>query len=170
VLSSQDGLPYTRDFKLVTGDFNGDGRTDYMLHRNNAHESSVYFALGDGRFAPRVLSSQDGLPYTEDFALVLGDFNGDRRIDYMLHRNNAHESSVYLSLGDGRFAPRALSSQDGLPYGTTYDLMVSDFNGDGASDYLLHLKARHESSVYRSLRNGAFAPRVLSSQDGFDYP
>jgi hypothetical protein len=53
-----------------------------------------------------------------------------------------------------------------LAYGAAYDIMVSDFDGDGASDYLLHLKARHESSVYRS-RNGAFTPRVLASQDGF---
>src|SRR5262249_16715676 len=131
VLSSQDGVDYSSAYQLVTGDFNGDGRTDYLLHRlSNVHESNVYFGLGDGRFSGRVLSSQDGVDYSSAYRLLTGDFNGDGNLDYMLHRYaGVHETNVYLGVGDGTFSGRVLSSQDGVDYPSNYQLETGDFNG-----------------------------------------
>lgn len=172
-------LSYPAGFELALGDFNGDGKTDYMLHRNSPHETSVYIARMTPNgitFDSRVLSSQDGLNYSPEFKLSVGDFNGDGKMDYMLHRNNPHETSVYRGRVDASgkfyFEARTLLSQDNVPYTSDFEMALADFNSDGKTDYMLYNNKSHETSTYLAeVKDGvlSFSSRVLSSNDKRNY-
>ena len=160
-----DGSHYNQNFGTYEhlGDFNGDGRTDYMWVPGN----------GDGRWmvaynlycsacsiyisydfpAPYLGNLFDGTYYNRSFPGVFntthshfGDFNGDGRTDYMWVPGN----------GDGRWLI-AYGTTSGVGYGyTTYSFpaihnlfdgqylnrnisefeQVGDFNGDGKTDYM----------------------------------
>ena len=62
---------------LATGDFNGDGKQDFVM-ANVASTITVYLGNGNGTF-------QTGVPYATPAApqsLAVGDFNGDGRADH----------------------------------------------------------------------------------------
>jgi hypothetical protein len=100
----------------VSGDFNGDARTDFGLHDDNWGAEDVYFANSSGIFG----SAQTGwVNYS------IGDLNGDRRADYVLW------GDTYLSTG----TTHPLAEDGAFPFVWGYDILA-DFNGDGLDDVL----------------------------------
>ncbi|HET9314838.1 MAG TPA: FG-GAP-like repeat-containing protein [Vicinamibacteria bacterium] len=159
-LDSAPLLPVTRlsTGPLVVGDFNGDGRRDlaYALH----NPTGVAVSLGDGqggysvplvsRIATSTISSAE--------AMVAADFNADGRLDLAL-ADFATGPSVYLGLGDGRFAGVSLGGEP-----LNLGLATGDFDGDGRRD--LAMSHRGFTSVaqvffYRGDGTGAFAAPVV---------
>lgn len=75
------GLPSA--WKTITGDFNGDGRTDYA--RLGASYSHLFISNGDGTFAAPIESYPSGW----DFGLpssgepITGDFRGNKKTGYL---------------------------------------------------------------------------------------
>lgn len=162
--------------KLVSGDFNGDGRLDLATDSSSGNfdsdsfmqlpDASVLLGLGDGTFAPAKQFligpvSFDGFLVgasldAED--LLSGDFNGDGRWDLAASirtydpttGDSNNGVSILLSRGDGTFAETQYSS---VAQGVS--LLSDDFNGDGHLD--LAAISPGAVSVLLGLGDGTFA-------------
>jgi Salmonella virulence plasmid 65kDa B protein/FG-GAP-like repeat len=78
----------TGNYGVLTGDFNGDGRTDILRWASNAVENRMYFSTGGGNFEKKanftlagsnhILFKPDGCYYS-----IVADFNGDGLSDIL---------------------------------------------------------------------------------------
>lgn len=67
---------------------------------------------------------------TSPAAIVVGDFNGDGKIDIAVANSGSGDVSILLGNGDGTFQPAVNYSAGNSPKG----IDVGDFNGDGKLD------------------------------------
>jgi hypothetical protein len=116
---------------LAVGDLNGDGIPDLVVTSSAFNTQYTFLGQGDGSFAlapggPSVIKGSTGLT-----GVVLGDFNGDGKLDEALSSSgDGQPLTVLLGNGDGTF---------GAPVGydlgnSARSLAVADFNGDGRLD------------------------------------
>jgi hypothetical protein len=133
---------------IVSGDFNGDGRTDLAVVNNRdiivvtavgrfgtilstavAPEPgsvSVLLSNGDGSFqAPRNFTVGSGAG-----SIAIGDFNNDGRLDLAVNSTASNSVSVLTNTGGGSFSTATL----GLGNGEAGAPAAGDFNGDGITD------------------------------------
>ena len=129
---------------MVTGDFNGDGKTDLALSSSapgyDAISVTVMLNNGDGTFAaPQTTQAYSSTPNGGDVvsgSMVTGDFNGDGKTDLAMVGGlvGSGEVTILLGNGEGTFTSSSTS------YGSTssYDAIATgDFNGDGIPDLVL---------------------------------
>ena len=126
----------TRDLRYDVagiGDFDGDGRDDVLLRRD---DGAWYYYAMDGR---RHISGRNGpATLTRDLrygVAGIGDLDGDGRDDVLLRRD---DGAWYYYAMDGR---RHISGRNGpatLTRDLRYDVAgIGDFDGDGRDDVLL---------------------------------
>ena len=150
VYQSQGGSSFKRSQRSIwpsyreifyPGDFNGDGRTDFLItgdHGKLLVGNKVYLSNDNGSFRESYSSSHQG--WGERF--YIGDFNGDSQSDFLvvanhhlLKKNTWVGYEVYQSQGGSSFRR---SQKVGWPsFGELY--RFGDFNGDGRTDFLITL-------------------------------
>jgi hypothetical protein len=118
---------------VVTGDFNGDGRTDIAaIRRAVAGRSAAVQVLlnrGDGTFAAPV--SYNGGPDPD--TLAAADLNGDGRLDLLVVNTASSKVQVLGGAGDGAFAPAGVFFTGAAPHA----IAVGDVNNDGRPDVVV---------------------------------
>jgi len=144
---------------IRTGDLNGDGILDLVTADDRANKVTVLMGTGDGHFVRR----QDLPANFRPKSVAVADVNGDGRPDIVITNTTypqccSYEGStisVYLNLGNERFAPR----QDFEAGGNPFSLLVRDINNDGKADILTanlidqepararYLKLQHQSGL-----------------------
>ena len=147
-------------FKVVTGDFSGDGKTD-LIHFVDSQYAHVWESLGNGHFTIRAPFPNDGYGvngYNDSYHYVPGDFNADGKMD-LFHVVNSSYGHVWTSNGDGTFGIGPPFPNSG--YGMNgeddrYDFRPGDFNGDGATD-LIHFVSHEYVHVWFSNLDGTFS-------------
>ncbi|MGH6870027.1 MAG: FG-GAP-like repeat-containing protein [Rhizomicrobium sp.] len=109
---------------IVTGDFNGDGKADF-IDLNGV----LWLSTGTG------LVSAGTVPWgsTNNFISYVGDFNGDGKSDVAV--NNGTQLLVFLSTGTGFALKQTVPISPADQYGV--QVVVADWNNDGASDIWL---------------------------------
>jgi hypothetical protein len=98
---------------------------------------------------------------------VVGDFNGDGRLD--LAGLALPGAGVLLSTGDGTFGPRATYP---VAESAPQDIATGDFDGDGRLDLAVTINTANTSlSLLRGNGDGTFqAPVNFANTSGFDSP
>ncbi|MFZ6179007.1 FG-GAP repeat domain-containing protein [Nannocystis pusilla] len=147
--------------RVLSGDFDGDGRTDIALTGTSGWSTvPVAFARGGGRFDITNGSVGAFASWAATGARVIsGDFNRDGRTDLALTGTNGWSTlPVAFSRGDGTFDIRNQAVGDFAAWAATGATVVpGDFNRDGRMD--LALTGTHDWStvpIAFSRGNGGF--------------
>jgi VCBS repeat protein/List-Bact-rpt repeat protein/FG-GAP repeat protein len=133
----------------VTGDFNGDGKTDVAVANINANTISVVLGNGDGTFQAPVSYAVGNGPA----GIVAGYFKGDGKLDLAVANSMDGTVSILLGNGDGTF-------QAAVNYAVTagaHWVLVGDFNRDGKLDLIVNSRLPstfNSSAQYMSMLLG----------------
>ena len=122
---ANEGPNYT-GFSLSTGDFNGDGRTDFMWNYPNGNDRWVYLAKADGSFSSRIGVANEPYNYS-GFNLRVGDFNGDGKSDFMWIYPNGNDRWIH-PINPGHMVVRTFTTGLGGATRLTYDTSANDAN------------------------------------------
>ena len=150
------------DEDLHIADFNGDGRDDMLCNNyDRTLDKCIAFATAEGRFND---ISWQGLPnwcFNNQRLFSGGDFNGDRRSDWVCKRFTDGETYTLFANLNGSFGGIHWHYEIDWCKGNDAELFTTgDFNGDGLSDWLCRRPAIHMKMV--SLTN---ADRSFSGTD-----
>ncbi|WP_271998670.1 FG-GAP-like repeat-containing protein [Nannocystis radixulma] len=147
--------------RIVTGDFDGDGRTDIAL-TGGRKWSTVPVALSNGDGSFRMVESADqtfaAAAAAADTVVLAGDFDGDGKTDLALTGASTSKAlHVALSKGDGTFTVTAQPTGELGGWAEEIDahVLAGDFDGDGKTDLALVGKA-DTLPVARSRGDGTF--------------
>ncbi|WP_315786578.1 MULTISPECIES: FG-GAP-like repeat-containing protein [unclassified Bradyrhizobium] len=146
----------------ITGDFNGDGRTDFiLLDTNSGPYYHLFTSKGDATFKTETQGTPNGWAWSAlvgaQIQAVVGDFNGDAKADFeIVYGRNRYS---FLSRGDGTFSGLAQALSGDVP--DSYFLVAGDVNGDGLTDYRFVNSAIY-GYQYSYLRAGPVGDRVSS--------
>jgi len=133
---------------LTAFDVNGDGKPDVVAI--TASSLVVYIGKGDGAFGSPIFTNLGAGQSTS--RLVLGDFNGDGKVDVAVSLLSFTGTGILLGNGDGTF--HAVVFPSNLASFETQS--VADVNNDGTSDLIA-------SSGQVALGNGDGTFSVLSA-------
>jgi subtilisin-like proprotein convertase family protein len=141
ILNSSDSTVDSIEFGLtgddagIVGDYDGDGKADPAVYRQPGMAP-----FGPTTFFYRGSAGGGGITYVvfgdntdEDLRPLRGDYDGDGKMDFTIHRTNPDAA------GAGQYV--TLRSSDGgvdfVNYGLSTDLLFpGDFDGDGKADYM----------------------------------
>ena len=126
-------------FNAYSGDFNGDGKSDVLVHNGNG----ILTYKSDGSKLDVAFSAVERVPGSWQFQpndrFHTGDFNGDGK-DEVLVFNGVDWIMPYLGLlaDDGAGSLHLIARYDGSMPGWQFtagdQFFVGDFNGDGLAD------------------------------------
>jgi len=164
--------------KIVTGDFNGDGKLDFAVVTNTGVD--VYLNNGSWSFTQHSynLSNSFGSNFT---SIAVGDFNGDGNLDLAVtHELSPSAVGILLGKGDGTFVVQSNqctmattngtggTTGAGCPVigGESTDIEVGDFNEDGVLDLVVTDANNGKVDVFLGNGDGTFAASVPYSLAG----
>ena len=116
-----------------TGDYNGDGNEDFLLHRNDGWLTN-WLGTNNGGFTNN--GANTSLFFATEWNVVgSADFNGDGRSDMLLRRDDGWLTD-WLGTANGGFTNNGANTA--LFFTTDWKVAgTGDFNGDGINDLLL---------------------------------
>ncbi len=166
LVSAGGWIPTTR---WMSGDFNGDGKTDIAGVWNNGGMASIAVFPSDGRkFAGWTQWSDRDGGWSDDIKWFPGDFNGDGKTDIAAAWNNNGRVTITVRLSLGNRFSQVHWNVDAGRWFNSAVFMAGDFNGDGRDDVaeLWNEIGTTSINVFRST-GAAFGPAVAwSTRDG----
>ena len=136
-------------YGVVAADVDGDGKVDLVVANNDGDNVSVLWGDGNGGFldsgAPFMVEEGGG-PY----ALAVGDFNNDGKLDIVTSNEDGDTVSVLLNQGNRAFATAVSTDTGGSPQA----IVVGDFDGDGLPDVATANNFDGTVSILHDTENG----------------
>jgi RHS repeat-associated protein len=163
--------------RVMTGDVNGDGKTDFLALEGwgTTAPMSIYLATGTGfasafsgpsRFFSSLYPDQSlGRPR-------LGDFNGDGKTDIAFIEGDSGSAPISIYLSEGyRYAPPVAGPVRSISGGTAlaYELQrvaIGDFDGDGRIDFIANNSSGNSVPMSVYFAQGSFPDLLATSSNG----
>ncbi|MGE0477197.1 MAG: FG-GAP-like repeat-containing protein, partial [Nitrospirales bacterium] len=142
------------------GDFNGDGKMDFLYRRDNSQNVHVLVSTGSG-FVDQFWGTKTYLT-TDNGEFSAGDFNGDGKTDFFYRRDNSQDVYVLVSTGSG-FVEQYWGTKT---YQTTNarEFSAGDFNGDGKMDFLY--RRDNSQNMHVLVADGIFPDLLTTISNG----
>jgi hypothetical protein len=139
---------------LITGDFNGDGKQDFIAAGESFGVPGFDVDLGNGN---GTFNSGTLIPTadTKITALGAGDFTGSGALDLAVVGSDG-SVDIFLQDGLGDFSPGASANAGKSPSA----IVVGDFNGDGKADLAIANSGDNNVTVLLGDGNGNFTPNA----------
>lgn len=143
---------------IADGDFNGDGRSDFITANSGSSDVSVILNNGADRYGSNVFAT-NGNPNQ----IVAADFNNDGNIDTAVSNQNQSSGTngILISYGNGAGGVTGTFS---LAAGTTQALLTTDVNNDSRAD-LISASTNNQILVFRNTGNN---PPFVIPPDGYN--
>ena len=152
----------TPGVKIITGDFNGNGRTDIALVGGPGWGTQpVAFSNGDGTFnvTNQPITNFATWASAPGLRIISGDFNGNGKTDIALVGGNGwHTVPLAFSNGDGTFGVSNINVQNFASWAITPNVkvVIGDFNKDGLMDLALLGGAGWATQPMASYQKGSY--------------
>jgi FG-GAP-like repeat/FG-GAP repeat len=130
-----DSIPATTLYLSVrVADLNNDGHQDLVI--GGQGNITVFLGNGDGTFGPALILPIGPYVIPGNFnGIVVGDFNGDGKLDIFAMDSGTGTLAFYAGNGDGTFQG-AVDDVQAFPI-DGIGVAAADFNGDGKLDVML---------------------------------
>ncbi|MBZ5725198.1 MAG: VCBS repeat-containing protein [Acidobacteriia bacterium] len=152
----------------LTGDFNGDGKTDILHAVQGRDYAHIWMSNGNGTFNVGTFRPWAGYGIPNGLWMT-GDFNGDGKTDVLHAVQGTDYVNVWLSNGNGTFTVKSFSpwSGYGIPNGVW---LTGDVNGDGKTDIVHAVAGTDYANVWLSNGNGTFTVSSFRPWAGYGIP
>jgi len=123
---------------IVLADINGDGFLDLLAPEEGLSSVAVVLGNGKGQFGLPKTDNLSGTAYGPN-STVVGDFNGDGKLDLAIAETNFPTGQVAVSLGTGHgtFGAPIISPLLSQAINNGDSMSSGDFNGNGILDLIL---------------------------------
>ena len=161
-------------FKTLTGDLNGDGRTDLIWNANTASANATYVGLSNGDGTFNLLPNAQTWPISgwSAFKTLTGDLNGDGRTDLIWNATTVSGNTSYIGLSNGDGTLNLLPNFQTWPIAgwSTFNTFTGDFNGDGLTDLLWNVLSNTANTFYVGLSNGDGTLKLITQFQTWGIP
>jgi len=140
---------------VATGDFNGDGVTDFVVTNGGDNTIKILLGNGDGTFTAGSTITVGLNP----FAVAVGDFNGDGIADVVVTnagRGATLGTTIDVLLGNGSGGFTEASGSPITVAAQPTGVAIGDFNGDGIADLVVANYNATTLSILLGNGNGTF--------------
>jgi len=137
---------------VAIGDFNNDGKLDFVTASTSNNNVSIRLGNGDGTFtSPPVPEVTVG---NDPESIAVGDFNSDGKLDFATGNYEDHSVSIRLGNGDGSFTIPPIPE---INVGNQPEsVAIGDFNKDGNQDFATANQSPKNVSIRLGNGDGSF--------------
>lgn len=141
---------------VVIGDFNGDGKIDWVVANAGDNSLDLYLGNGDGTAQLPIIIAVLG---QSPVAVATADLNDDGKLDLVVAEADSQTIGVLFGNGNGTFQPEVEIVLPASPLAVS----VADVNGDGHPDLLVGISGDDTENTY-------FAALLNSGTGQFESP